>query len=111
MQPDKYDYVMQKLTRTLESLITHLGDVRERLISAYYDFRTLTEMDFPTEYRKDWQWVMYELTKSGPLFDVEGNIWRSGVENTMKNVRRSTGSKIAKKIFELYLSISKKREP
>ena len=72
-------------------------------------FITLNEMDFPTEHRKDWRWVMYELTKSGPLFDVEGNIWRGSVENTMKSVRRSTGFKIAKKIHELYWSISKNR--
>jgi hypothetical protein len=49
---------------------------------------------------------MKELTKFGPLLNHKGEVWIGSVENTMRKVRKATGSKIAKKIYELYWAVS-----
>ena len=110
MGPDPYSYAVEKLTTTLECLATHPGDVRERLTSAFPTFCTLTKDDFPPEYQKKWEWVQKELTKFGPLRDCKGEVWRGSVENTMKRVRKKTGAKIAKTIYELYWAVSENQQ-
>jgi hypothetical protein len=104
MGVNPYHYTAQTLTETLECLATHPGDVRERLLSAHGGYLSkLTASDFPVEHRKDWQWVMHELTKFEPRKDTgEIAMGMGTVECTMRRIRRSTGSKIAKKLYELY---------
>ena len=63
--------------------------------------------ELPETNRKDWEWIKKEVTKFGPLTDYKGDIWRGSVENTMKTVRKSTASKIAKKFYQLYWAVSK----
>ena len=65
--------------------------------------------ELPEENRKDWEWIIKEVTKCGPLSDSEGNVWRGSVENTMKTVRNSTASKIAKKFYQLYWAVSENK--
>jgi hypothetical protein len=85
----------------MRTLATGKGDVRDRLLGAYMSFHTLNEKDFPEEFKKDWAWVMKQLTKYGPLRDYKGDVWLGSVENTMNRIRNSTGERIAKKIFDL----------
>lgn len=68
---------------------------------------TLKESDFPHDLQAEWRWVLKELTKSGPMKDSEGKVLVGSVENTMKKIRNSTGSKIASRIYELYWAVSK----
>jgi len=49
---------------------------------------------------------MSELTKFGPLYDHKGDIYKGSVQNTMARVRKTTAEKIAKRIFQLYWTIS-----
>ena len=106
MGPKRYEYVIQKLTNALECLVTHPGDVRQRLISAYDHLRLLTEEDFLPEHKENWQWIINKLTKCEPSLDSNDQIWRTSVENTMKHIKNNTGCKIAKKIYELYWLVS-----
>lgn len=99
-------YALEKLTNALECLATHPGDVRERLVSAHMCFHTLNVSDFPVECQADWRWIMSELTKFGPLYDHKGDIYKGSVQNTMARVRETTAEKIAKRIFQLYWTIS-----
>lgn len=99
-------YVVEKLTNALKCLATHPGDARERVAAAYLACHTLGEEDFPVEFKKDWIWLEKELTKYGPLADPYGRIIRGSVENTMSRVRKTTGAKIAKKIYDLYWGMS-----
>jgi hypothetical protein len=105
-----YCHAVEKLTDTLKCLATHPGDARERIAAAYFSFGHLRAEEFPEQCRKDWAWIKKESTKFDPLFDYKGDVWRSGVENTMKNVRKSTASKIAKKLYELYWAVSKNQQ-
>lgn len=99
-------YVVEKLTNALECLATHPGDARERVAAAYLACHALREEDFPVEFKKDWSWIERELTKYGPLEDPDARIFRGSVENTMRRVRKTTGAKIAKKIYDLYWGMS-----
>lgn len=83
------------------TLATGRGDVRARLLGAFMSFHTLNEDDFPEKYKKDWEWIMKQLTKCGPLLDHKGDVWRGSVENTMNKIKNSTGEKIAEKIFNI----------
>jgi hypothetical protein len=69
-------------------------------------FHTLKVSDFPAECQADWGWIMSELTKFGPLYDHKGDIYKGSVQNTMARVRKTTAEKIAKRIFQLYWTIS-----
>lgn len=110
VQRNPYHYTVEKLTTTLECLITHPGDARERLTAAFLALHTLSEKDFPPEHRKKWRWVMKELTKFGPLLDYKGDVWRGSVENTMRRVRKQTASRIIKAIYELYWVVSENEQ-
>ena len=104
--PNRYHYTVEKLTGAIDCLATHPGDVRERLSCAYIGFHTLAESDFPPELQADWRWVMKELNKYGPRLNHKGEVWIGSVDNTMRKVRKATGSKIAKKIYALYWAVS-----
>ena len=104
--PNRYHYTVEKLAGAIHCLATHPEDVRKRLTCAFLGFHMLTEKDFPPELQADWRWVMKELTKYGPLLNHKGEVWMGGVDNTMRKVRNVTGTKIAKKIYELYWAVS-----
>ncbi|MDH5232665.1 MAG: hypothetical protein OEY38_21615, partial [Gammaproteobacteria bacterium] len=63
----KYPYVVEKLGLAVETLATGKDDVRSRLNDAFLSFHTLNKDDFPAEFQKDWEWVLMELTKFGPV--------------------------------------------
>lgn len=98
---ESYDYTREKIGNAMRILAIGRGDVRQRLIAAYYSFHTLTIDDFPEELKKDWEWIDRQLTKHGPLYDYKGEIWVGSVENTMGKIRNATGSNIAGKIFDI----------
>jgi hypothetical protein len=106
MPTNRYSYTVEKLTSAIDCLVTHPGDVRERLTCAYLGFHTLTENDFPPNLRADWRWVMKELTKFGEQRNHKGEVRIGSVENTMQRVRKATGVKISKKIYALYWAVS-----
>ncbi|MCK4913035.1 MAG: hypothetical protein KAS69_00365 [Planctomycetes bacterium] len=110
MEQKRYNYAVEKLTTTLKCLATHPGDVRKRLKAASLIFCVLREGDFPPEHRNEWRWVKNELTKFGPLLNDKGEIWQGSIENTMYRIRKKTGSKIAKKIYELYWVVSENQQ-
>ena len=102
----RYDHAIEKLTNVVECLATHPGDVRERLLIAHSLCLGLTTRSFPEHLQSDWEWVMKELTKFGPMTMVDGTNYYGAVENTMKKIRKSTGVKIAKKLYQMYWSLS-----
>lgn len=107
---NNYKYAIEKLTNALECLATHPGDARERVASAYLVCAGLRVEDLPEKSKKDWLWIISELTKRGPLTNYTGEVWRGSIENTMKSARKSTASKIAKKFFQIYWAVSENRQ-
>ena len=102
----QYSYTKEKLAATIEALATDPDDVRKRLSKSYILFCALTENDFPVELQEDWKWIMKELNKYDPRYNIKGEIIKGSVENTMRRVKNSTGVKIAERIFSLYKKIN-----
>lgn len=99
---NRYYYAYEKLLTALDSLATGAGDVRERLLNAFWSFHPLKEEHFPANLQADYRWVMKELTKFGPVLDHAGAVRVGSVENTLKRIRRTTGVKIAERLLHLY---------
>lgn len=97
----RYNYAQEKLYVAIRSLAIGQGDVRTRLVDAFMSFHTLKEDDLPPKHRKDWRWIITQLTKHGPICDYKGKIYKGSVENTMSKIRNSTGLKIATKIVDI----------
>jgi len=104
-----YSYVQEKLFEAVYALAVGQKDVRWRLVRAYFACHVLEPKDFPEEFQKDWEWVVKQLTKHGPVLNHKGEVWIGSVENTMSIIKNSTGSKIAKKIFDLYCEMHKEK--
>ena len=96
-------YIHGKLREVIYSLAVGPDDIRKRLIQAHKGFFHLKKEQFPVELQSDWEWVMKQLTKFGPVEREDGTIFRGSVENTCNRTKRKTGVKIAKKILEIYL--------
>ena len=105
-----YSYAVEKLTNALECLATHPGDVRKRLESAYHSFYVLSADNFPPDCREEWSAIINELTKYGPTYKPNGELWFGSIHNTMLQIHNSTASKIAKRIYDIYWRVSKNQQ-
>lgn len=96
-------YAHLKLMVTIHSLATGPGDIRKRLVDAHLIFHVLRREDFPKELQSDWEWVMKELTRFGPIYNSKGEQSIGTVQNTCNKIKNKTGIKIAKKLLDMYI--------
>jgi hypothetical protein len=100
-------YLCRSLRDAISILATEQGDVRSRLLEAYSSvLHKLKDDDFPEKHVQDWVWINEQMSKSGPLLDNQGKQICGSIENTMKQIKNSTGAKIAEKIFDIGWSIN-----
>ena len=104
-----YSYAREKLFEAVYALAIGQKDVRSRLINAYLACHTLQIENFPKEFQKDWKCIIKELTNSGHVLNHKGEVLIGSVENTMSSIKNSTGSKIARKLFDLYCAMNKEK--
>ena len=105
MPLNQYLYINEKLGQAVHSLAILPGDVRNRLRFAFLDFHPLRESDFPPGLKKDWKWIMKQLTRFGPIYNYKGDVVVGSVDNTMRRIKNSTGVKIARRIYDLKIKI------
>jgi hypothetical protein len=98
----KSSYVHGKLRETIYSLAVGPGDIRKRLVQVYSGFFTLKKEQFPLEIQSDWEWIMKELKKYGPLLRDDGSIFRGSVEHTCSRIKNKTGVKIATRLLDIF---------
>ena len=110
MGVNPHHYAVEKLTATIEALATGHGDARSRVASAFLIFHTLRPEDFPPERQKDWERLMDEITKHGPVLDGHGRPRVGSVDNTMSRIRNTTASRVAQKLYELYWVVSENQQ-
>jgi len=104
---DSTDYVIEKLTTTLEILTTHPGDARARLESAWLIFMRIEPDDLRDGLRQDWIWIQDQMTRFGPLRSpATGEVFRGSAENTMRRIRNTTASRIITRIWDIYWELS-----
>jgi hypothetical protein len=96
------NYANQQLSLAIRILAVGAGDIRQRLVQAYYQFHPLTPQHFPEHLREDFAWVMSQLTRYAPEIDFEGKVQKGAVEKTCQMIRRSTGVKIAERLLFLH---------
>lgn len=106
MDQDPYWYTIEKLTSALKTLATHPGDARERVAAAYESCFTLQEDDFPPEQVKHWRKLMREFDRFPPITGPNGKVYMGSAEVWTKKVRKQTGAKMAKLLWDLYWSVT-----
>ena len=90
-------YALGKLGEAVYALATGAGDVRSRLFSAFVFLLPVRADDFPVVLRQDFEWVIEMLTRRKSRYpQLKGDLGA-----TLKNMRNSTGVKIAKRIIEI----------
>lgn len=107
----QYEYVKNRVADAIYELCTGPGDVRRRLLSAHGEISALLDNQFPNELLGLWHEIHAMLTKHGPAFDFEGDIWKGSVANTLDKIRNSTGVKIAEKLYQLHKNLQSNYEP
>lgn len=91
----------EKFNSTLRCLAVREGDVRQRLRGAYRYLHMLSENELPADLRQEWKAILEALTKQGPEFGPNGEVYRNALDNTMNHIRNSTGRRIAERIYAL----------
>ena len=97
-----YSYAQENLNDAIYALAVGHGDVRSRLITAHSACHTLSARDFPQEFQEDWQWIVQQLKRYGPIRDYKGEVETGSVEHTMRRIKNKTAARIAKKLCYLY---------
>jgi membrane-bound lytic murein transglycosylase B len=95
-------YASEKLASAVRSMTVGPGDVRQRLADAYMIFHTVRADDLPEGLRSDWEWVLQQLTRFGPVYDRDGKQFKGAVSHTLEKIRRPTGVKIAERVLFIH---------
>ncbi len=90
-------YGRVQLTQAVNALAVGPGNVRFRLLSAFYYLAQVNGTRLPKDIRTDFQWVMSMLTRRQPRFQGPV-VYESKVEASLASMRDTTGAKIAKRI-------------
>ena len=93
-------YASEKFSQAVYYLAVGEGDVRSRLRNAYQEFHTVRGDELPAELRPCFEWICHELTKRPEKFPGQGRL-----DATLARIRNSTGSKIAKRIYDFHEQI------
>ena len=101
----KNNYAKSVLREVIKELATGEKDVRKRICSNDVIFEKLKEQDFPEALREEWKWIIQNVKMKEPRYLSNGKMIRSNIENTMDDIRNSTASKIAERIFEIYFKL------
>jgi hypothetical protein len=69
---------------------------------AYLHFHPVAMKHLPEQLQDDYQWILNQLTKFGPVVETDGKVLRGAVEEILNRIRNVTGSKIAERILHIY---------
>ena len=98
----RHFYAYEKFSSAIRSLAIGSGDVRDRLSWAYMEFKPIKKKHLPADLHADYEWVMAQLTNFHPVVNSQGKVLRGSVAETLRRIRRSTGVKIADRVFSIY---------
>lgn len=109
--------VLERVTLAVEALCVGSGDVRSRLRTALSDHLVpLRPTDFPVDLQDSFQELMRlatkydasDLDKTFPLPNGRSHSQHEGrIQSTMRRIRRSTGAKMARKLWDLHRNLMK----
>lgn len=93
-------YVLDCLKKAVHALATGPGDLRSRLISAYYGIVPVRLRDLLENLREDLLWIRSKLTKREPTA-IEIQFRMSQPEATLKHMQIRTAVPVAARIINL----------
>ena len=116
---EKAQDVLERVTLAIETMCVEKGDVRSRLKDALiYHLSPLREQDFPDELRHKFRKIMEQSTKYDGSDLHESYVYpieilppgirppsEGRIEATMRRIKRKTGAKIARDIWDLYCEL------
>jgi hypothetical protein len=104
-------YAAKKLTGALETLATGTGDVRARLLLASRCFVGIKREDFPPAKRKEWDAVLKTVYRFKQFFKspTREEFFECSPKMATWGMKNITAQKAAKKVVELYWSVSQNR--
>lgn len=94
-------YVREKLSTAAGILENKKGDLKDKLMKAYLCFHSLSEDDFPEEYRGEWRFIIHSLTKEASTTGANGEITKGRVENTLEKMNIRSCQDLAERIISL----------
>lgn len=93
-------YLKEKLSSLVSNLLIGEGNAKERLKSNLVLIYRTFALDFPPQYQKEKEKIIWQLTKFGPNF-LEDKMILNEYENTLFKIKNSTASKIIKEIGDI----------
>lgn len=101
------DYLLESFPKAARHLAAGEGDARQRVWLAYLAIHHLQPERLPEGLRKDFEWVMKQLTKRNPerrsLVRHDGLLYDEGlIEANLRTMQNRTASRIADRIFTMY---------
>jgi hypothetical protein len=94
---DRFSYALEKLHQLVNTLSTHPGRIKERLLAGMMVAHTIQGGDFPDELREIWNEIYEQLTAVEPEGD-EGRFAAS-----INQMVEDTAIEIADRLVELTL--------
>ena len=126
----QYRYAYEKFESAVYLLAVCPGDVRDRLRAVWAEIGHLTPDHLPSKLHKDFNLIDRSLNRfeemyPGQLAELNKkeaaspgykqrfpNHWPTPIEATLRRIKNSTGSKIARIIYKIYSTLdSMDREP
>ncbi len=104
-----WSYPAQKYDAAIDTLVTHFGPSWERMTFSLMNLTHLKPDHFPDrDLFERTAAVISRATKFGPL-EMNGQLDRGSLENTLRRSKRSTFEKLAHQILDIHGEINRRR--
>jgi len=103
--PAGLSHTWEKFYLAVDELATGPGDVRSRLEKAYFHLHVLLLREIPSDLRRDYKWIIRMLTRRQARWESETDL-----EASLRQMRNSTGVKIAKRIVRLKNALNDRKQ-
>ncbi len=94
-------YPKSKIAVAIHRMVIDDGDLKSRLLGAFYNIMTLKEDDFPLELKDDWNFIHNTLTTYNGL--------ESLVEDNLNRMELETCISIAERLYTLNEKLNEKQ--
>ena len=110
----QYSYPWEKFGRAVYSLATGEDEIRQRLLLVFQgDLLCIAPEHLPSRVRDDYRWIMAQVTKFSEKYpgynkhfksssNRYGHLMPTKLEATLFRIRRVTGAKVARKLFDIW---------
>lgn len=118
MSSYQYTYAWSKFSSAIYNLAIGKDEIKARLLIIFQgDLLCITPEHLPLRLRKDYQWIMDEITKYDEKYEGYNkqfvtddgkfdHLLPSKLEATLYRIKSTTGEKIAKKLYDIWMVLN-----